>query len=150
MFGSVARGEYRPESDLDLLYVLKPAARLGFSIFDPGIAWRAATRLRNRIVHGHWDIDTETLVTTAGDDLPQMITGLQVVITVANIDMPDSCTSGQAALAAHSLVTALPQVRRHEVGDLDLDGQRRWAVVRDGGESAESLAVLLDPHQSMD
>jgi uncharacterized protein with HEPN domain len=45
------------------------------------IAWRAATRLRNRIVHGYWDIDVETMVTTAADDLPQMITQLEGAIT---------------------------------------------------------------------
>ena len=30
----------------------------------PDVAWRAATRLRNRIVHGYWGIDVETLVAT--------------------------------------------------------------------------------------
>jgi predicted nucleotidyltransferase len=34
VFGSVARGENRLDSDVDLLYVLKPDARLGFRIFD--------------------------------------------------------------------------------------------------------------------
>lgn len=34
VFGSVARGEHQPDSDVDLLYVLKPDARLGFSLFD--------------------------------------------------------------------------------------------------------------------
>ena len=34
VFGSTARGEAGPDSDLDLLYVLKPGARLGFSFFD--------------------------------------------------------------------------------------------------------------------
>lgn len=34
VFGSVARGEDHPGSDLDLLYVLKPGARLGFRLFD--------------------------------------------------------------------------------------------------------------------
>ena len=38
----------------------------------PQIAWSSATRLRNRIVHGYWDIDVDTLVATAIDDLPQM------------------------------------------------------------------------------
>lgn len=33
-FGSVARGEDRLDSDVDLLYVLKPGARLGFRLFD--------------------------------------------------------------------------------------------------------------------
>lgn len=32
VFGSVARGEARPESDLDLLYTLVPGRHLGFSI----------------------------------------------------------------------------------------------------------------------
>lgn len=44
---------------------------------NPQIAWRAATRLRNRIVHGYWDIDAETLVATAVDDLPKMIEQLE-------------------------------------------------------------------------
>lgn len=34
VFGSVARGEAGPTSDIDLLYELKPGARLGFSFFD--------------------------------------------------------------------------------------------------------------------
>lgn len=48
---------------------------------NPEIAWRAATRLRNRIVHGYWDIDVETLVATAVEDLPRMITQLEDAIT---------------------------------------------------------------------
>ena len=32
VFGSVARGEDRPDSDIDLLYVLAPGRHLGFSI----------------------------------------------------------------------------------------------------------------------
>ena len=47
----------------------------------PQIAWSAATRLRNRIVHGYWDIDVETLVATAIDDLPQMIAQLEDAIS---------------------------------------------------------------------
>lgn len=34
VFGSVARGESRLDSDVDLLYVLRPDARLGFRLFD--------------------------------------------------------------------------------------------------------------------
>jgi len=34
VFGSVARGEERPDSDLDLFYVLAPGARLGWEIAD--------------------------------------------------------------------------------------------------------------------
>ena len=54
----------------------------------PKIAWGAATRLRNRIVHGYWDIDVETLVATAADDLPQMIAQLEDAITT--LQQPDS------------------------------------------------------------
>ena len=58
------------------------ASQVPASVKDsqPSIAWRAATRLRNRIVHGYWNIDVETLVTTAVDDLPQMIAGLEGAI----------------------------------------------------------------------
>ena len=34
VFGSVARGDATPASDVDLLYVLRPGARLGFAIDD--------------------------------------------------------------------------------------------------------------------
>ena len=34
VFGSVARGDAGPDSDIDLLYVLAPGARLGFGIDD--------------------------------------------------------------------------------------------------------------------
>lgn len=34
VFGSAARKEAGPDSDVDLLYVLKPNARLGFRLFD--------------------------------------------------------------------------------------------------------------------
>lgn len=47
----------------------------------PEVAWRAAARLRNRIVHGYWDIDVETLVTAASDDIPTLTTQLEVIIT---------------------------------------------------------------------
>ncbi len=47
----------------------------------PQIAWRGATRLRNRIVHGYWDIDVETLVATAVEDLPDMIGQLEGAIS---------------------------------------------------------------------
>lgn len=34
VFGSVSRGENGPDSDIDLLYELKPGSRLGFEYFD--------------------------------------------------------------------------------------------------------------------
>ncbi|QDO89537.1 DUF86 domain-containing protein [Ornithinimicrobium ciconiae] len=54
--------------------------RQGTKNAHPDIAWRAATRLRNRIVHGYWNIDVETLVGTASEDLPRMIAQLEDAI----------------------------------------------------------------------
>lgn len=34
VFGSVARGDAEPDSDIDLLFILAPDARLGFALFD--------------------------------------------------------------------------------------------------------------------
>lgn len=34
VFGSVARGEERPDSDVDLLFTPRPGSRLGFALFD--------------------------------------------------------------------------------------------------------------------
>jgi predicted nucleotidyltransferase len=34
VFGSVARGDAHPDSDVDLLFTLAPGARLGFALFD--------------------------------------------------------------------------------------------------------------------
>lgn len=34
LFGSVARGEEGPDSDIDLLYELRPGARLGWEVDD--------------------------------------------------------------------------------------------------------------------
>ena len=53
---------------------------------EPAIAWRASTRMRNRIVHGYWDIDVATLVATAADDLPRMIAQLEALIMVLDVD----------------------------------------------------------------
>ena len=36
--------------------------------------------MRNRIVHGYWDVDIETLVATAANDLPAMITALERLV----------------------------------------------------------------------
>ena len=47
----------------------------------PEVAWRPATRMRNRIVHGYWNIEIETLLATAEDDLPTMIARLTDLIT---------------------------------------------------------------------
>jgi uncharacterized protein with HEPN domain len=47
----------------------------------PAVEWVMATRLRNRIVHGYWEIDFETLHAAATDDLPAMISALTGALT---------------------------------------------------------------------
>jgi uncharacterized protein with HEPN domain len=46
--------------------------------------------MRNRIVHGYWDIDVETLVATAADDLPLMIVRLEGAISALQGSDSDS------------------------------------------------------------
>ena len=46
----------------------------------PAVEWVMATRLRNRIVHGYWEIDFETLHATATDDLPGMVSALAAAL----------------------------------------------------------------------
>ena len=58
IFGSTARGEQRPGSDVDLLYVLKPDTRLGFGIFDledelAGLFGRPVDLVARRSVNQH-------------------------------------------------------------------------------------------------
>ena len=55
----------------------------GTKAAHPQIAWHGATRLRNRIVHGYWDIDVEILVATAVEDLPRMIRDLEDALSSA-------------------------------------------------------------------
>ncbi|WP_300676997.1 HepT-like ribonuclease domain-containing protein [Nocardioides sp.] len=46
----------------------------------PDVEWRAATALRNRIVHGYWDIDPRVLADAAKNHLPAMIVHLRAVL----------------------------------------------------------------------
>ena len=45
----------------------------------PDVEWRPPTQLRNRIVHGYWDIDLDILVSTIRENLPQLITDLRLL-----------------------------------------------------------------------
>ncbi len=44
------------------------------------VEWRRPAQLRNRFVHGYWSIDLEILVSTAHEDLPGFVDGVQRVI----------------------------------------------------------------------
>ena len=45
----------------------------------PEVQWRAATALRNRIVHGYWQISTSILLATAQDDMPAFLEAVREV-----------------------------------------------------------------------
>jgi uncharacterized protein with HEPN domain len=54
----------------------------------PQVEWAMAVRLRNRIVHGYWEIDLETLHATAAEDLPGMIESLAAVLAALESPRP--------------------------------------------------------------
>lgn len=43
------------------------------------VPWRAATALRNRIVHGYWQVSTSILLATAQDDIPGLLASVRGV-----------------------------------------------------------------------
>ena len=45
----------------------------------PEVVWSNPIRLRNRLVHGYWSIETEVVVVTASDDLPPLLDQLRVI-----------------------------------------------------------------------
>lgn len=45
----------------------------------PNVPWRAASSLRNRIVHGYWQISTSILLATAQDDMPAFLEAVRAV-----------------------------------------------------------------------
>jgi len=45
------------------------------------IPWRSPLSLRNRIVHGYWQVSTSILLVTAEDDLPAFLAAVRGVLT---------------------------------------------------------------------
>lgn len=52
----------------------------------PEIPWAQPARLRNRVVHGYWSVDTEVLHTTATELLPAFVDQLKKALTVLEVD----------------------------------------------------------------
>ncbi len=46
-------------------------------VAHPKVPWRAATALRNRIVHGYWQVSTSILLATAQDDVPGLLVSVR-------------------------------------------------------------------------
>lgn len=45
----------------------------------PEIPWRAPAQLRNRIIHGYWEVDLDIIVAVVRNDLPPLIAQLQAI-----------------------------------------------------------------------
>lgn len=58
------------------------AAQLSPELKDrfPEVAWRHASRLRNRLVHGYWSIDLDIVHATARQQLPAFTADLRRVL----------------------------------------------------------------------
>jgi len=46
----------------------------------PGIPWREAVGIRNRLIHAYFDVDLDVLWRTAQDDLPPLQQALQALL----------------------------------------------------------------------
>jgi uncharacterized protein with HEPN domain len=53
----------------------------------PHISWQQPARLRNRIVHGYWSIDTDVLYTTATEQLPDFAANLRLALSTLDQDI---------------------------------------------------------------
>jgi uncharacterized protein with HEPN domain len=51
-----------------------------FRADHPQVPWHEARDLRNRIVHGYWQVSTGILVATAQDDIPGLLEAARVVL----------------------------------------------------------------------
>jgi predicted nucleotidyltransferase len=92
VLGSIARREPTAGSGVDLLYQLRPGARIGWEIDDlaGGLAeifgrpvdLSSGSRLRKRVVHGYWSVDVEILYTTAAEQLGEFVRPLREGLAV--------------------------------------------------------------------
>jgi uncharacterized protein with HEPN domain len=48
----------------------------------PNVDWRFATAIRNRLIHGYFDIDAEIIWDTTQNDLPKLKTEIQNILSV--------------------------------------------------------------------
>ncbi len=46
----------------------------------PEIAWREMTAMRNRLIHGYFDVNQDTVWETVITELPPLVTQLQIVL----------------------------------------------------------------------
>lgn len=52
----------------------------GFKAKHPNIEWRFATAIRNRLIHGYFDVDAEIVWDTTQNDLPKLKTEIEKIL----------------------------------------------------------------------
>jgi uncharacterized protein with HEPN domain len=90
---SFVRGKARSDLDTDLMLAFaltraveiigEAATRLPASLRDahPEIPWSPITGMRNRLVHGYFDVDLDVLWAPVSTDLAPRIAALDVMLT---------------------------------------------------------------------
>lgn len=61
---------------------ISDATRLAY----PDVPWRPPAQLRNRIVHGYWEVDLDIVVATVRNQIPPPIAQLQAIEAVVGDD----------------------------------------------------------------
>ena len=52
----------------------------------PDVPWRPPAQLRNRIVHGYWEVDLDIVVATVRHQIPPLIAQLQAIENASGAD----------------------------------------------------------------
>lgn len=63
-----------------LLDIVDAAGRIAQQRY-PGVPWRAGAGMRNRVIHGYFDLDLEVVWTTAERDVPALATSVRAITT---------------------------------------------------------------------
>lgn len=86
-----AKGRSRPDLDADhmltlalvrLLEIVGEAARgisTGFSEAHPDVPWRKMAGMRDRLIHGYFDVNLDVVWKTVGEDLPPLLAQLEKI-----------------------------------------------------------------------
>ena len=88
----MVQGHSRPDLDADrmlnlaltrLLEIIGEASNRvpdGFRSIHPQVSWRQTVDLRNRLIHGYYTIDFDTLWEIVRDELPALIDQMELII----------------------------------------------------------------------
>lgn len=89
---SYAEGHSRADLDIDrklnlslvrLLEIIGEAARgvsAQFRETHPDLPWKSMTGMRDRLIHGYFDVNLDVVWETITEDLPSLITQLETIV----------------------------------------------------------------------